>query len=152
MGPFNLKIKMSTSSIGKLFLIIIIFSTFNLVFSPSEAEKNIISEERGFLKGLETEKKFSYFNITAYSSNPDETDDTPWLTAMNTIVRDGIVASNDLPLGTKIKIPSLFGDKIFVVEDRLNSRIKGVIDIWFPDKDSALNFGIHKDVLVEILE
>jgi 3D (Asp-Asp-Asp) domain-containing protein len=143
---------MSTSSIGKFLLIIIIFSAFNLVFSPSEAEKNIISEEKGFLKGLEPERRFSYFNITAYSSSPDETDDTPWLTAMNTVVRDGIVASNDLPLGTKIKIPSLFGDKIFVVEDRLNSRIKGVIDIWFPDKDSALNFGIYKDVLVEILE
>jgi len=143
---------MSTSSIGKILLIIFIFSAFNLVFSPSEAEKNLISEEKSFLKGLEPEKRIVYFNITGYSSSPDETDETPWLTAMNTLTRDGITASNDLPLGTKIKIPSLFGDKVFVIEDRLNSRIRGVIDIWYPDKDSALNFGIHRDVLVEILE
>ena len=152
MGLFNFKVKMSISSIGKFLIIILIFSSFNLVFSPSEAEKNIVSEDRSFLKGLEPERRFYYFNITAYSSSPDETDDTPWLTAMNTIVRDRVVASNDLPFGTKIKIPSLFGDKVFIVEDRLNPRIKGVIDVWFPDKESALNFGIHRDVLVEILE
>lgn len=144
---------MSTSSIGKLFFLILFCGlALNFVFSPSEAEREIVIEKDSFLKEEPVIKKIGYFKITGYSSSPDETDDTPWLTAINTLAREGIVASNDLPFGTKIKIPSLFGDKVFVVEDRLNSRFKGVIDIWFPSKEEALNFGVHEDVLVEILE
>ena len=50
--------------------------------------------------------------ITGYSSTPQETEDTPFLTASGKKVRDGIVANNFLPFGTKIKIPKIFGDKI----------------------------------------
>lgn len=90
--------------------------------------------------------------ITAYSSTVWETDDTPYITASGTYVRDGIVANNLLPLGTKIKIPEIFGDKIFVVEDRMNSRKSYYhIDIWFPSYQEALNFGA-KRTYIEILK
>src|SRR3989344_1966573 len=59
---------------------------------------------------------------SAYSSTPDQTDDSPFITAWNTRVRDGIIAANFLPFGTKIKIPDAYGDKIFIVEDRMNRR------------------------------
>ena len=87
---------------------------------------------------------------TAYSSTPDQTDSTPFITAANTVVRDGIVAANFLPFGTKIKIPDIFGDKIFTVEDRMNKRYWHRVDIWFPDRESALNFG-HKTLKIQIL-
>jgi 3D (Asp-Asp-Asp) domain-containing protein len=89
---------------------------------------------------------------TAYSSTPQETDDEPFITAAGTRTRDGIVANNLLPMGTKIRIPELYGDKIFVVEDRMNSR-KGSyqIDIWFPSYWEAKNFGA-KLLYVEVLE
>jgi len=86
--------------------------------------------------------------ITAYSSTPFETDDTPFVTASGQIVRDGIVAANFLPFGTKIQIPELFGDKIFVVEDRMNPKKGYHVDIWFPSREKALRFGVH---LSEIL-
>lgn len=89
--------------------------------------------------------------ITAYSSTPDQTDESPFITAWGTYVRDGIVAANFLPFGTKIKIPGIFGDKIFVVEDRMNSRHVYKIDIWFPDRQSALEFGI-KTTKIQIVE
>lgn len=89
--------------------------------------------------------------ITAYSSTPDQTDDSPFITAMGSHVRDGIVAANFLPFGTKIKIPSHFGDKIFVVEDRMNKRYWQKIDIWFPDRAQALNFGL-RFLKIQILE
>ncbi|MER3581340.1 MAG: hypothetical protein C4347_00555 [Patescibacteria group bacterium] len=144
---------MSTGSIRTIILpLLLIFITANFVFSPLEAQNTIPIEEENFIKTEPLTKKIYYFTITGYSSSPDETDDTPWITAYNTLTKDGIVASNDLPFGTKIKIPQLFGDKIFVVEDRLNERIRGVIDIWFPSKESALNFGIYYNVLVEVLE
>lgn len=87
---------------------------------------------------------------TAYSSSVDETDDTPFITARGTYVRDGIIATNFLPFGTAVKIPDLFGDKIFVVEDRMNRRYTDRIDLWFPSKSSALRFGV-RTVSIEIV-
>ncbi len=62
--------------------------------------------------------------ITAYSSTVDQTDSTPFITANGVHVHDGVVATNALPFGTQIKIPALFGDKVFTVEDRMARRIK----------------------------
>ncbi|MEK7151780.1 MAG: 3D domain-containing protein [Patescibacteria group bacterium] len=95
--------------------------------------------------------KILTLSASAYSSTPDQTDSTPFITAWNTHVRDGIIAANFLPFGTKIKIPDIYGDKIFVVEDRMNRRYWHKIDIWFPDRQSALEFGL-KTVKIEILE
>jgi len=81
--------------------------------------------------------------ITAYSSTPEETDDTPFVTALGTEVRDGVIATNLLPFGTKVRIPSLFGDKIFVVEDRMHRRKENFLDIWMPSKEAAQTFGIN---------
>ncbi len=90
--------------------------------------------------------------ITAYSSTISQTDDTPFITASGSQVRDGIVANNKYPFGTKIRIPELYGDKIFVVEDRMNSE-KGNyhLDIWFPSYPEAKNFGSELSY-VEVLE
>jgi 3D (Asp-Asp-Asp) domain-containing protein len=90
--------------------------------------------------------------ITGYSSTVWETQGNPFITASGKRVRDGIIANNLLPFGTKVKIPSLFGDKVFVVEDRMNSK-KGYYhaDIWFPSREQALKFGA-KIAEVEVLE
>ena len=77
--------------------------------------------------------------ITAYSSTPDQTDDTPFITANGTRVRNGIVATNDLPFGTIIEIEGL---GIFEVNDRMNSRyINGEMDVWMETREQALEFG-----------
>jgi 3D (Asp-Asp-Asp) domain-containing protein len=66
-------------------------------------------------------------------------------------VRDGIVANNLLPFGAKVRMPELYGDKVFVVEDRMN-RKKGDnhFDIWFPSHEEAENFGV-KITYIEVL-
>lgn len=90
--------------------------------------------------------------ITAYSSTEDQTDDTPFITASGKEVADGIVANNLLPFGTKIRIPEIYGDKIFVVEDRMNKRKSDYhFDIWFPTYMQAKNFGA-KTAEIEVLE
>lgn len=88
--------------------------------------------------------------VTAYSSTPDQTDNTPFITALGTRTRDGIVANNFLPFGTKVKFPRLFGDKIFVVEDRMAPKNSHKVDIWMPTRQMALNFGV-KHTEMEIL-
>jgi len=89
--------------------------------------------------------------VTAYSSTPEQTDDTPFITASGTKVREGIVAANFLPMGTKIKLPDLYGDKIFVVEDRMHPRKRYMVDIWFASYKEAKEFGA-KLTYVEVLE
>jgi 3D (Asp-Asp-Asp) domain-containing protein len=90
--------------------------------------------------------------ITAYSSTVSQTDSTPFITASNKRVRDGIIANNLLPFGTKIRIPELYGDKIFTVEDRMNSS-KGNyhVDIWFTSYNEAKEFGAQRSY-IEVLE
>lgn len=97
-----------------------------------------------------TAVEFTTFDVwvTAYSSTPEETDDTPFITAAGTKVRDGIVALNFLPFGTKVKIPTVFGDKILVVEDRMHPRKAGFVDVWMPTKTAALRFGISRATLI----
>lgn len=90
--------------------------------------------------------------VTAYSSTPDQTDDTPFITASGKHVADGIVANNMLPMGTKIRIPSLYGDKVFVIEDRMNKRMSNYhIDVWMPERALAIKFGV-KTADIEVLE
>lgn len=87
--------------------------------------------------------------ITAYSSALEETDDSPFITASGSYVRDGIIAANFLKIGTQVKIPALYGDKIFVVEDRMAKKNSHKVDIWMPSKSLALQFGVKRaEILV----
>lgn len=118
----------------------------NLVF----VQENSLLSNLNPSNRLENEKMTVI--ATAYSSSPWETWGNPYITASNTWVRKGIIANNLLPFGTEIKIPELYGDEIFVVEDRMHYR-KGYyhIDIWFPSYWEAKNFGA-KTTYIEILE
>ena len=87
--------------------------------------------------------------ITAYTSSLEETDDTPFITASGSYVRFGVVAANFLPIGTKIRLPELFEDQIFIVEDRLHEKYGDRIDVWLPTKEKAVKFG-NKIAKVEI--
>jgi 3D (Asp-Asp-Asp) domain-containing protein len=101
-----------------------------------------------------TEKAIKKFQVvvTAYSSTPDQTDDSPFITASGKFVEDGIIANNMLPFGTKVMIPKLYGDKIFTVEDRMNkNKSKYQVDIWMPTRPLAINFGV-KTVEMEVLK
>lgn len=87
---------------------------------------------------------------TAYTSDPAETDSTPFITADGSHVRDGIVAANFLPMGTKIRIPDYYGNKVFEVHDRMNARYWQRVDIWMGSKAAAMQWGI-RNVKIEIL-
>ncbi|MEK7124711.1 MAG: hypothetical protein AAB877_03480, partial [Patescibacteria group bacterium] len=75
------------------------------------------------------------------------------ITASNKQIEDGMVATNILPFGTKIKIPEIYGNKVFVVEDRFHSKFNGKnkFDIYLPTYKEAKEFGA-KYTYVEVLE
>ncbi len=144
-------------------------SQAGFIYSHAASNQNVSSEEdnmfAGFLTSASlmqpssvltvpapkaTTKKIMRVRASAYSSTPDQTDGNPFITANGTRVRDGIIAANFLPFNTLVKIPELYGDKIFLVTDRMNRRYTNTIDIWFPDRTSALQFG-RKTVTIEIV-
>lgn len=90
--------------------------------------------------------------ITSYTSAVEECDDTPFVAADGTRTYDGMVATNMLPFGTKIRIPEYFGSKIFTVHDRMNTRYSNRVDVWTERKADALKFGIKRNALIEIVE
>jgi 3D (Asp-Asp-Asp) domain-containing protein len=90
--------------------------------------------------------------MTAYNSEVGQCDDSPFITANGTHVRDGIVATNFLKFNTKIRIPELYGDKVFTVTDRMNKRYTTRVDIWMEKKSDALKFGLKRNVKIEIIE
>jgi len=93
-------------------------------------------------------KKVYTMTVTAYSSDPAQTDDTPCITASGYDVCENgvenIVAANFLPLGSYVRMPEVFGDRVFRVEDRMNARYHYRLDVWMTDKERAKMFGIRK--------
>ena len=92
--------------------------------------------------------------VTAYNSDPAQTDDTPHLTASMQNVRPGVLAvSRDLlevyglQYGQKVVLD---GYGIFVVADTMAKRWKKRVDIWIADKKAALLHGKQKSILVWI--
>lgn len=93
----------------------------------------------------------SFTTVTAYNSVPGQTDATPFITADGTHVRDGIIAANFLKYGTRVRIPELFGKKVFVVHDRMNARYDNRVDIWMESVSDARQIGVRHNVKIEVL-
>lgn len=123
------------------------------LFSQKNREVTLSSSAEGrmFHPNVDMPDKKVLAVITAYSSTVDQCDSDPFIAASGKRVYDGMIAANFLPLGTKIKIPSLYGDKIFTVDDRMNARYGyGRMDIWMDAPRAEVNaFGV-KRVEVEI--
>lgn len=103
-------------------------------------------------------KKRAYYTFTAYNSEPGQTDNSPCVTANGFNLcehgTEDTIAANHLKFGTKVRIPELFGDQIFIVRDRMNPRYASRIDIWMAEKQTAKEFGVRRGMveIIEILE
>lgn len=152
---FVLTALLLTSWIGPLVPLAHAASSDTSLLKTWVAGKNDVKTEQYEIPVMEEEKKpvkTMKLDITAYSSAVDECDDSPFLTADGSVVRDGIVATNVLPFGTKLRIPSHFGDKVFEVRDRMNPRYSYRMDLWVENKQVARQWGIKRNITVEIIE
>ncbi|MFA5109757.1 MAG: hypothetical protein WC458_04445, partial [Patescibacteria group bacterium] len=93
--------------------------------------------------------------ITAYNSEAGQTDDSPCITANGfNVCKNGVedtIAANFLKFGTKVKIPELFGDRIFTVRDRMNKKHPNRVDVWMKDRHDAIQFGV-KTAKIQVVE
>ena len=84
----------------------------------------------------------TYYIITsAYNPVPEQTDDTPFITASGEMVKEGIIAVNWLPFGSLLRI----NGEIYEVKDRMNSKYGyPYVDIFMWEVDEAIEFGRQK--------
>ncbi len=119
-----------------------------------EEELVLVKEEEEVIEEIVV-LKTSYHAITAYNSLPEQTNDQPCITANGfNVCEHGIedtIAANFLKFGTKVRIPDLFGDRIFIVRDRMNQRYPSRVDVWMLERDDAIQFGI-RNAKIEIVE
>jgi 3D (Asp-Asp-Asp) domain-containing protein len=109
---------------------------------------------------------------TAYNSLTSQTDSTPHITATGARTRFGIIAVSrdmlprDIPYGSLVRIRDLGNyytgrgvgayqslldtHGLFIVEDTMHQRKKQQVDVWFPEFNSALAWGIRR-VEVEVV-
>lgn len=88
--------------------------------------------------------------VFAYTSTVNQTDATPTITASGLNVTAGTLATNCLPFGTKVRFPSLYGNKEFTVTDRMAPRHScSSFDIWQESLTEAKQFG-RQIALVEV--
>lgn len=119
-------------------------------FNPKQKEVTISESAEGkrlnLTKSVKRPTKVVMTVLTAYTSTPGQTDDSPFIAASGKRVYDGMVAANWLPMGTKIKIPALYGDKVFTVDDRMNPRYGyGRMDVWLDvPVAQAKKFGVKR--------
>ncbi len=79
--------------------------------------------------------------ITAYTSSPEETDDTPTLNASGTTPGPGSLACpRHYALGTQFVIEG----KRYTCDDRMNKRHADRFDIWMDDREAAIEWGVKK--------
>ena len=94
---------------------------------------------------------------TAYSSTPDQTDSAPCTTANGFNVcthnRENVIAANYLAFGTRVRLPELYGDRVFIVQDRMNARYgNGLIDLWMKTRTAAKQFGVKRTTLEVVVD
>ncbi len=109
---------------------------------------------------------------TGYNSLASQTDSTPFITATGARTKFGVIAvsrdllSEDIPYGSLVRIKDLGNyyngrgagkfqsvldkQELFIVEDTMHKRKKQQIDVWFPRKTDALNWGVRQ-VEIEVV-
>tara|TARA_B100001964_G_C14097109_1_gene537537 strand:- start:18 stop:746 length:729 start_codon:yes stop_codon:yes gene_type:complete len=126
----------------------------NIVEMIISAMQNETEDYGTFPVSDETTPRHEYtIPLTAYTSDVWQTDDTPCITASGLDLCErgveNVVAANFLPLGTRVRIPELFGDRVFYVEDRMNKRYEYKMDVWMLEIEDAREFGL-KYATVEV--
>jgi 3D (Asp-Asp-Asp) domain-containing protein len=130
-----------------LYWIIILFL---LVYPLSGNETGIVVADGGQVSNSvnTSKKRIVKATIYAYNAEVGQTDGNPLMTASGVIVKDGIIANNCLPFGTKVVIEN----KIYEVADRMASYHDcNSFDLFMWSKKDAIKWGI-KRIEVAILE
>lgn len=96
--------------------------------------------------------------VTGYSSSASQTDSSPFVTAVSTEARSGVIAlSQDLLREFSPGAPFAFHDRVeipglgqFLVEDTMHRRWRRRADIWFPSRGEAMRWGRRAQTIYRV--
>lgn len=136
----------------------LVFPNYALAVEPLIAQKSIMvptlvikaekSDDIALVSPIKevTVIKTYQIPVTSYSSTVDQCDSTPCITANGFDLcahnQEDVIAANFLPFGTKVRMPEIFGDRIFTVQDRMNARYYYRADVWMRTREAAQKFGL----------
>lgn len=125
-------------------MFVLIYILFFFAVSQVKGKEVYIREVQGTPPQEEFVTSESFIaEITQYTSSPEETDDTPNLTASGDSTGPGTIACpSRFKFGTLIQIEK----RIYTCNDRMNKRYRNSdhFDVWTEKKDDALLFGRQK--------
>ncbi len=129
-------------------LAVIAVSVGIMIYVPSEPVEALETPKMETVERVEEEPaEIIHGVVYGYNSIPNQTDDTPFITASQQRVREGIIANNCLPFGAKVLVDGIE----YEVQDRMNKRYGcEVFDIWFAEYDDAINWG-KRNMTIKIL-
>lgn len=151
-------------------LIFILITTFGIVimsldkdaeikpkveYIATKQDNNIITISNIFnlSKAEYTERVFKGVVITSYNNDPNQTDDSPNVTATNRGVREGIVAvsydfinKGQIHYGDLLYIDCF--NKWYLVEDTMNKRFTKRVDVFLFDKEKSNKINKKCDIKV----
>ena len=133
-------IKRYTIYIALLFSIINFTPTYS-VGSPTGAEL-CTTQETSVRKTREITAE-----VTAYTASSEENGGYEGLTVEGKPLEEGHIASDDLPLETKVIIK----DKEYIVADTFGGNYRNRIDVFMPSRADAYRFG-RQHLTVQIVE
>jgi 3D (Asp-Asp-Asp) domain-containing protein len=116
--------------------------------SKTEADQIQLSEPTQVFANVEKEVVIG--NVTMYSSEVSQTDDTPFITANGDTVGEGTIACpSRLKFGTQVQI----NGKVYRCNDRMHQRYRdgNYFDIWTPETAEAREWG-RRNVEVTIYQ
>jgi 3D (Asp-Asp-Asp) domain-containing protein len=160
----SLKIYLAKIAFSKKGVYILIIAIFIAIFclpiisslANYQPEDNYYQKLQHLVRlKFKPQAKIMNIHVTAYSSTPEQTDETPCIAASGYDLckynKENVVACNFLPFGTKVKFPELDPNKTYTVVDRMHERFNSRMDIWITDKNKARQFGV-KYLKVEIYQ
>lgn len=128
---FNVK------KIIKVILMIILVSILYKIFTSGSYQYHIEIDQPKNDKSV-----YEWFTaeVTAYTSSPEETDDSPYISADGRAVYVGLIACpRKFPFGTVVVI----GEDTYKCGDRMAKRFDHRFDIWKQTKEEAYKWGIR---------
>lgn len=134
----------------KTILISLLAASLMLLIETRHESKTLVAEPKA-----DTQQVIPVpVTVTAYSARKVECDGDPFITAYQNPVREGTIAiSRDLESefgwreGDRVHLAGL---GVFEVNDRMASRWKKRVDIFFHDTKKALSFGIKQSKAVKV--
>ncbi len=127
-------------------ILIFVFVITVLLYScDSDTYNNVVMYDEMQIKVIDS------VSVSAYTASIEECGKDDGIGAYNIEVWPGTIACNFLPKGALVRIPEIFGDKIFIALDKMAVKNFNNVDVFVNEKTIATHQIGRKSCSIEIV-